>query len=193
MNNAVETFSLLNFTNEYLVVFLLLLIGISIYKLEKNRVLDFILCVLLSGGLSEFIKYFVNSPRPVLTNGVSFEGSGFPSTHTTIAFAGFFFFLLCLNITHKHSHRLKNKIKDLVSRYVTHRVIVEKGIQSQTLKEWEREALFRIFFLIVAIFVAFLRVYTGAHYLIDVVGGIFLGFVSVLPFMFYDLSSRRIR
>lgn len=187
-----DGFYILKFLNSYYVLFLLFFIGLTIYKKEKQRLLDYILCLLLGEVVSETIKYVVDAPRPVPMTGFRFEGSSFPSTHATVAFAGFFFFLLCLNITKRHSHTVKTKIMSILSRYVTYNVIEEKGSASE-LQKWEKEAIFRVFFLLSAIFVAFLRVYTGAHYLLDVIVGAGIGFCVAVPFMFYDISSRRIR
>ena len=79
-------------------------IGALVYLKKRSRFLDFFLALGLAGLISEGLKYIVNRPRPLLGIERGFEGSGFPSTHTSIAFAAVFFWVLvCHSFSSKES------------------------------------------------------------------------------------------
>lgn len=159
------------FLNQYLIFILFFTVLYLTYRINKSRVFDFILASGLAVLISEGIKYVVNRPRP----DPSFEGSSFPSSHTSVAFVAFFFYLFCV----KNPKWLSGKLKIGGGGMTVDR---SKFIWSLT--------VFMV--LLEAVLVGLLRVYVGAHYLTDVVAGIFVGFIAVLPFIFYDVSGRRL-
>lgn len=152
----------------------ILVLFVIIYLKFRSRVLDFGLALFIGAAISEGIKYLVNKPRPAMSPILTditrvFEGSSFPSTHTTIAFTAFFFYLLvCLFPPKKKNRGDSNNI------------ILNKYIQL-------------ILFFVGAFIIGGLRIVVGAHFPIDVFAGIILGFIIALPFRYYDVVSRRVK
>ncbi len=156
--------------DHYLIWSTVILVLYLTYRIDKGKVLDFLLSIGLALVISEALKYMFNQPRPDAT----FEGSSFPSTHASVAFAVFFFYLLCV----RNPRYLKKVLK-----------IGEDNLSN-------RKFAFSISVFVVllsSVLVALLRVYISAHYLTDVIAGIFVGFISIIPFLFYDVSSRRVQ
>ncbi len=123
------------------------------------------MAIIAAEAISEGIKYLTNFPRPESI--YNFEGSSFPSGHTTVAFTAFFFYLLAC-------HTLSKK---------------NGGEGQGENKNW----LIVGPVLIMAISVAILRVVIGAHYISDIFAGIILAFIISIPFRYYDISGRKIR
>ncbi len=156
--------------DKYLIFLYVLFITYIIYRFYRARLLDYLLALAITGMLTELIKYIVNKPRPVepLT-GMVFEGSSFPSTHTAVAFASFFFVLISC-------------------RYLSSFGIKKKSREGKTVK-----ILVFLMILIGASTVGVLRVLVGAHYIIDIFAGIIIGLFVSIPFRYYDVVSRRLR
>jgi membrane-associated phospholipid phosphatase len=164
LNNIVIQDTYLVFANvlsDLLLVVLFVLICIKLFYKDRGRVLDLFVAVVFSGFVSELIKNFVNSPRPISTQ--MYEGSSFPSTHTTLAFCVAFFY-----------------------------IFVEHGISKQFLKHFSR-SYFSILAIFLAIIIGILRIICKAHYPIDVLAGVLLSFILVLPFVYYDISLKKIK
>ncbi len=156
--------------NSFLIFFLVLIVGVLIYKSKPARLFDYAVMLVLTSGIAEVIKYFVNKPRPESI--YVFEGSGFPSTHSAVAAGVVFFYLLVC-------HSLPNTMKG-----------VGEAIRINTYK---RGGIVSFFIILTGLAVAWLRVLIGAHYPIDVFAGIILGLSISLVFVFYDISGRRVR
>lgn len=154
-----------------LIVFLLNFVGYTVNKNYPTRALDFLLVVIFSVASSEGIKFLIDKPRPSLTmlNRV-FEGSSFPSTHTTVAIAIAFFYLFIFLEIERKNKNLR------ISTSISH---------SEGLK---------IFFIFTAsILVAVLRVVVGAHEIVDVLTGAFLGFLIAVIFKYLDFNVEKVK
>ncbi len=156
--------------DKVLIALLVLITGVFIYYKKRSRLLDYGLALILTSGISEMIKYFVNKPRPI--SDFIFEGSGFPSSHSATAACVVFFYLL---ICHNPPESLLGIGKAIRRNFLT--VEGAKGI------------------LVIALgsMVAWLRIVLKAHDLTDVFAGITLGYIITLLFMFYDISGRRVK
>lgn len=146
-----------------------------VYKNNKNYVLDFVFALIAAVAISEGIKYLIDKPRPCIEfSNCLFEGSSFPSTHTAVAFTAFFFYV-----------------------FICHRVSQKSGEgQGRILIKSAEEAVGDIRTYVVlsgAILIAALRLLLNAHDLIDIAVGIFIGFISALPFVYYDVKARRVK
>ena len=150
-----------------LVFLLILALIIWLFFKNKAKLPDFLVAIFVSGFLSEVIKDFVNRPRPVSV--YTYEGSGFPSTHTTLAFIAFFFFL---NVCHRFAHI---------------------GKRSQRIAFDSSRLVLSTLLLIGSIMVGLLRIIAEAHFISDVIGGAALAFLVSVVFMYYDVSVRRIK
>ena len=149
-----------------IIVLMALWVGFWLLFRHKQKLLDFWLALIVSGFTSEIIKNFVNAPRPISVH--VYEGSSFPSTHTTLAFVVFFF---VLNVCHRFS-------------------LFRSGLSFQA----ELKAKLMLLGLgILAIGVGFLRIIAEAHYLIDVIGGVLVAYLVSMLFMYYDVTARRIK
>ena len=161
------------YLSNLLLVILLIFVASILYKKQKDKVLDYFSALLLSLCIAEVMKYFINMPRPVSEWVI--EGSSFPSTHATVAFAAFFFhLLLCHKLTVKQgrlSQPLGKHLSDISKSIYKDKMIILIGL--------------------LAVGVGICRVLGQAHYLTDVFAGIILGFVVTVPFVFYDISLRR--
>lgn len=150
---------------------LLLVLMFSVFILLlarfKSKVLDYVIAIMFATAVSELIKYLVNAPRPL----AAFEGSAFPSTHTTLAFCSVAFYVF---VCHSSSF-FQNREGESRARL---------GLG---------EGLTIIALSIFAVAIAFSRVVIGAHSILDVIAGGVLGILAIIPFMFYDVSGRRIR
>lgn len=161
------------FLDQVLIFVYVLVLFVIIYVKFRSRVLDFGLALFIGAAISEGIKYLVNKPRPEISPVLSdlnsvFEGSSFPSTHTTIAFTVYFFYLLVCLFPSKKKNRGDSNI------------FLNKYFQS-------------ILFFVGALIIGGLRIVVGAHFPIDVFAGIILGFMIALPFRYYDVVSRRVK
>lgn len=156
--------------DSYLIWSTVLLVLYLTYRINKDKILDFLLSIGLALVLSEGLKYLFNQPRPDAT----FEGSSFPSTHSSVAFAVFFFYLLCV----RNPRYLYKVLKIGEDKLTDRRFAFSMSV---------------FVVLLSAVLVALLRVYISAHYLTDVIAGIFVGFIAIIPFLFYDVSSRRVK
>lgn len=153
-----------------LLIALIILVGLLIYFKKRNRLLDYGLALILTSGISEIFKYYINKPRP--ESMFLFEGSSFPSTHSaSAAVIVFFYIFVCHSLSEKYSG------------------IGEAFIVKIKPNEWVVIALIAI----LGTLIAWLRVILGAHYPVDVFAGIILGFVISSIFVFYDVSGRRVR
>lgn len=163
----------LNFFYEldsFLIIFLMAMVGLLIYKNKKSRLLDYVLALVLTSGISEILKYYINKPRPESV--FVFEGSAFPSTHSaTAACIVFFYLLVC--------HALPKNFKE-VGEVFTKSLFTKDGVIS-------------LFVILIGSLVAFLRYVIGAHFPIDIFAGIILGLLISIIFMFYDVSGRRVK
>lgn len=147
----------------YVFIFVALL---YLLKYKKSKVLDYLLALVLAVSSAEIIKSLINKPRPIPKfEGLVFEGSSFPSTHTTIAF--------------------------VTAVFVCHTLSLKGRKSSETLKI--EHVLACIGFLSVAILIGYLRIFVGAHYLIDVIGGAILGSLISVPFRYYDVVTKRLK
>ena len=184
-------FYILTFLNVYLVLGLLFIIGLTIFRIDRIRLLDYVICLFLGIVVSESIKYVINSPRPIPMYGMNFEGGSFPSTHTTMAFTGFFFYLFCTKFNKNKAMELKKRIARVLPYFKSYVDIKSGEVLGQNQKRLGNTIAI-IGFLLIADVIAALRIITGAHYFADIIAGIILGFCVVLPFMYYDISGRRI-
>ena len=151
--------------NNYLIYILVVFIGTLIFKAKAGRLMDYVVAMLTGGLLSEGIKYFVNKPRP--ESQMIFEGSSFPSTHTTLAFTAVFFYVFCC---HSRVGDRAHPLSGRVGRFVT--VVIVSAM---------------------ALVVGILRVLVGAHYFADIVAGMVLGLLVSIPFKYYDVSAKKVR
>lgn len=145
-------------------------VGFIVKKYFQTRGLDYILLIVFSASISEVLKFLFNRPRPTdtLLSRV-FEGSSFPSTHTSIAFGIAFFYLFTYMEYIKHNaHLNSNKILDTFI------------------------ALNIVFVFILAGIIAYLRILVGAHYLEDVFAGVAVGFFTALIFKYFDFSVTKV-
>lgn len=92
-----------------------------------------------------------------------FEGSSFPSSHTALAFMCAAFVCHVMSFWGRGKKRKKGIIDYLVCFCV----------------------------LLAAVTVAVLRVYVGAHDVIDTFSGMILGIIVATPFGYYDVAIRR--
>jgi membrane-associated phospholipid phosphatase len=156
--------------DSFLIFSLALAVGALIYKYKPSRLFDYLIMLILTSGISEIIKYFINKPRPESI--YIFEGSGFPSTHSAVAAGIVFFYLLVC-------HSLPNSMKG-----------VGEAIRTGILR---KNGIINFFIILIGLTVVWLRVLLGAHYPIDVFAGIILGFLVSLVFVFYDISGKWVR
>lgn len=141
----------------------LFLLGIVVLFLARKKFLGYFLVIMIASAVSEVIKNAIHLPRPVIEGSLmNFEGARFPSTHTTIAFAVAFFLLHVL--TYK-----KGRVGDV----------------------YLRKFIVFVSFLIAGT-IAVTRILIGAHYPVDILAGILLGFLVSLPFRYCDLRLKRI-
>ncbi|OGC51854.1 hypothetical protein A2982_03965 [candidate division WWE3 bacterium RIFCSPLOWO2_01_FULL_39_13] len=172
-NNYPVTAHIIFFINDYLIYSLIGLVGLIIFLKCKTRFLDYCFAVIVALGASELIKFFVDKPRPLpITSSLAFEGGSFPSTHTAIAFTVAFFYLLVC-------HRLSAKSG--------------RGGKTKSGKSTTGEYFLLIVIFLASILVGVFRVVVKAHYPVDVLAGVVLGFLVALPFRYYDLITRRKR
>lgn len=136
-----------------------------LYLHKKGRILDFIIALTLAVSVSEGFKFYFNTPRPVST--LNLEGGAFPSTHATVAYTAFFFYLL-----------------------VCHTFTQGKGTSFKELRK-PKEAAFFIAIFLLSFASAMLRILAVAHYLTDIIAGIILGLLISFVFVYYDLTARR--
>lgn len=144
--------------------------AIIIYFRSPKRLLDYIIGLFIVIALSEITKYFVDKPRP--ESYFIFEGGGFPSTHTSIAFYAAFFYLIAC-------HSLSGK---------------STGGGEKIAHKWGigEAAIVFVLFLLASI-IAYFRVILAAHDMLDVFAGIMLGFFTSFIFFFYDIRGGRVR
>ncbi len=146
----------------------------EVFKRFPQKKADVWITVLISYGASETLKFFINRPRPDFTNVFRGVGTSFPSSHATVAFAVFFFYLLsCHSLAHK-----KSGGGDLVPNQ----------------PDWLSQRVPMLSFtLMLAILTALLRVMAGLHYFSDIFAGIILGFIISWMLAHYDVSFRRMK
>lgn len=155
--------------NSIAIYILVGVVGLRVLMHRRSRLLDFFMTLGLSAVITEGLKYVVNRPRPPFGIELGFEGSGFPSTHTGIAFAAaFFWILVCQHLSQQRS-----------------------GGVAKVSTASEEGKLFMIGVIAGAVVVGVLRVLSGAHYPIDVIVGAIIGILSVIPFRYYDVTARR--
>ncbi len=152
--------------DKVLLYILILTTFLYLYKYRKEKILDYTVALIAALSVSELLKTFINKPRPVPKfPGLVFEGSSFPSTHTTLAFVTAVF--ICHTLT-SWGRGTKNGLPK-------HRLMIELVV---------------VFF---AVLVGYLRVFVGAHYLIDVIAGAILGSLISMPFRYYDVFVRKLK
>lgn len=152
--------------DKVLIYFFVLSALLYLVKYKKSKVLDYLLAIVLAVSSAEIIKSLINKPRPIPRfDGLVFEGSSFPSTHTTIAF--------------------------VTATFVCH-ALSSRGRSSSEIAKMEH-VMACVVFLSVAILIGYLRIFVGAHYLIDVIGGAILGSVISVPFRYYDVVTRKLK
>lgn len=134
---------------------------------KKSRVIDFVVAIILAISASEGLKFFFNTPRP--ETALEIEGGSFPSTHTTVAYTAFFFYLV-----------------------VCHTLNKEKGLKFKELSSKLELTYFSLLFSL-SFLTGMLRLLASAHYLIDIIAGIILGLIVSLLFTYYDVNARRIK
>lgn len=142
-----------------LIYLFILFVGFSVLKNLKGRVLDYIVAILLAEGISEGIKYVFHTQRPITAlYGLTFEGASFPSTHTAIAFTAAFFYYFT---------------------YIKHKNLIElESVTNVGLAGYNRlNSILIVIMFFVAFAICSLRIILGAHFFIDVLAGIILGFV----------------
>lgn len=184
-------FYLIKYTNEYLIVLLITIIAFVIHRFDRHRLLDFFISLILSAVVSEFAKYLFDTPRPAPVLGLKFEGGSFPSTHTALAFNALFFYLFCTRFNKSRGDRLKKLIHQ-VFPFVKSLNVIKMGELEHKNANNPYNTILTVGFLLMAITVSLLRIITGAHYIIDVIAGIIIGFVLCTPFMYYDIVRRKI-
>ena len=162
--------SFINIFADILIIFYLLDLALYIYVNYKNKLFDFIFCIISATSISEGLKFVFATSRPI----PDLEGGGFPSTHSTVAFAAVFFFLLvCRTLSpSKREGKYKN-IFDIVGK-VSKSLVVGVAFT-------------------MAMFIGYLRIVSGAHYFIDVFAGLILGLLVSMPFKYYDVSVRKMK
>lgn len=90
---------ILGYFNNYFIVVFLSIIAVYVFINYRKRFLDYFFAIIISQLISEGLKYVFNTPRPIpIRPDIIFEGASFPSTHTTLAFAGFFFLLISIKV-----------------------------------------------------------------------------------------------
>lgn len=142
---------------------------LSVYLIlhKKSRLVDFGIALILAVSASEGLKFFFNTSRPESL--LSIEGGSFPSTHTTIAYTVFFFYLV-----------------------VCHSLSRGKGLNFKELSS-KKELTYFILLFMLSFAAGMLRLLAVAHYLIDIIAGIILGLIISLLFTYYDFAMRRIK
>ena len=165
-----------DFIDNFAIFVYVIIVGILIYNRFRRKLLDYIGILILAVAISEGLKYFIARPRPELGVIKGFEGSSFPSTHSTIVFTAFFFFLFSC-----HSLSFIKKKREGDKSTHSDRVEVSENI------------LVIVLLFLGALGVAILRVVVGAHYPVDIFAGAVLGFLISVPFRYYDISITKIR
>ncbi len=165
-----------DFIDNFAIFIYVFIVGVLIYKRFRNKFLDYVGILVLSSAISEGLKYIIAKPRPALGIEKGFEGASFPSTHSTIVFTAFFFFLFAC-----HSMSFIKSRREGVKSTHSSRVEVSENI-----------------FVIVLLFlgaltVGALRILVGAHYPVDVLAGAVLGFLISLPFRYYDITIHKVK
>jgi membrane-associated phospholipid phosphatase len=166
------------YLDKFYIAALILLIGYLVLRINKSRILDYLLCLIIAGGVSESLKFFINKPRPVVdfNTAIIFEGSAFPSTHTTIMFAAVFFYFYTCSILSKRN------------------IQAETSIEESTLPDKKKIVkLDSLVLILLAIIGGLLRIIVGAHFPVDILAGAVLGILIPIPFRFYDVTARRIK
>ncbi len=165
-----------DFIDNFAIFVYVVIVGFLIFRRFRHKFLDYIGILILAAAISEGLKYFIAKPRPELGVIKGFEGSSFPSTHSTIVFTAFFFFLFsCHSLSFIKRKREGDKSTHLDRVEVSENILV----------------IVLLFFG--ALFVGALRVIVGAHYPVDVLAGAVLGFLISAPFRYYDISISKIR
>lgn len=167
MNSFLDfnTYSKLIYYLDFFGIHLLIIYaGLIILSEYKNKIADYVVCVMFAIGLSESLKALFNIPRPTETLlNMTFFGYSFPSTHTSISFAIAFYCILSYL-------KIKNPSEELQLKMRLSLPIVA----------------------LMAIFISILRILIGAHFTIDVVGGIIVGFISAYVIKNYDILVRKV-
>ena len=165
-----------DFIDVFAIFVYIIIVGIIIYKEHRNKVFDYFAVLTIAAAVSEGLKYVIAKPRPALGVIKGFEGSSFPSTHSTIVFTAFFFFFFaCHSLSFDKNRREGSKSTHLNRVEVSENIIVI------------------VLLFLGALFVGVLRIVVGAHYAIDVFAGAVLGFLISVPFRYYDISFSKIK
>lgn len=153
------------------VVFQILVVFLFIFVNYKTKILDYLVSLLLTISVSEGLKFLIHKQRPVM----DLEGGSFPSTHTSVVFNAVFFVLFACHTLARNINR-EGKWS-----------LIVKAFESMTKKQF-----LSILFLL-AIVIGALRVFSGAHYIIDVIAGGLFGLSTAVIFRYYDVSARKLK
>ncbi len=147
-----------------------------VYRSHRTRLEDLGITVLIAFFASEFIKFLTDKPRPDFEEVFRSTGTSFPSTHTTFAFAIFFFYIISCQVLSSKQDRGNNSLAKIKLPFLS-----------------SKDVAFLLYLFVLAMLTALFRVYAGLHFYSDIIAGIVLGFVISWMLAHYDISFRRIK